>query len=71
MLHYVVLFFILAVVSAFLGFGGLAGAFSLVAKILSGVFVISLLVSLIGHFFPKSWMISGLIDLMRGFFSKK
>jgi len=53
MLHYIVLFFILAVGAGFLGFGGLAGAFSLAAKVLCGVFVISLIISLIRHFFPK------------------
>jgi len=71
MLHYAILFFILALISAFLGFGGLAGAFSLLAKILSVVFVISMIISLIYHFFPKSLMISGLVDLVRYFFSKK
>lgn len=71
MLHYAILFFILAVISAFLGFGSLAGTFSLLAKILSIVFAISLIISLIHYFFPKSLMISGLIDLVRYFFSKK
>jgi len=53
MLNYVITFFILAVVSAVLGFGNLAGTFSLIAKILSGIFVISLIISLIRHIFPK------------------
>jgi uncharacterized membrane protein YtjA (UPF0391 family) len=52
MLYYVVVFFILAVVSAFLGFGNLAGTFSQIAKILSVVFMISLIISLIRHFLP-------------------
>lgn len=53
MLYYVVVFFILAVASAFLGFGNLAGTFSQIAKILSVVFMISLIISLIRHFLPR------------------
>jgi uncharacterized membrane protein YtjA (UPF0391 family) len=52
MLSYIFAFFILAVVSAFLGFGNLAGTFSQVAKILSGLFLLSLIFSLIRY-----WMI--------------
>ncbi len=51
MLYYVVVFFILAVVSASLGFGNLAGTFSQIAKILSIVFVIALIISVIRHLF--------------------
>jgi len=40
MINYIVTFFILAVIAAVLGFGGLAGTFIEVAKILSIVFVV-------------------------------
>ena len=51
MLHYAVIFFILAIISAFLGFGNLAGTFSQLAKILTGIFVISFVISLMRHLF--------------------
>jgi uncharacterized membrane protein YtjA (UPF0391 family) len=40
MINYIITFFILAVLAAFLGFGGLAGTFVDVAKFLSVIFVI-------------------------------
>lgn len=49
MLHYIVVFFVLAVISALLGFGGLAVSFAGVAKFLSLVFVILLVASIIYH----------------------
>lgn len=49
MLNYVVTFFLLAVLAAFLGFGGLAGAFASIAQFLAVVFVVLFLVSLIKH----------------------
>jgi uncharacterized membrane protein YtjA (UPF0391 family) len=47
MLNYIVTFFILAVIAAFLGFGGLATSFAEVAKILAVVFVILFVASLV------------------------
>ena len=44
MLGWAIVFFILAVVFAALGFGGLAGAAALIAKILFFVFLVLLLV---------------------------
>lgn len=54
MVNYIVIFFILAVASGVLGFGNLAGTFSEIAKILSGIFVISLIISLVRYLFTKS-----------------
>jgi uncharacterized membrane protein YtjA (UPF0391 family) len=47
MLRWAIMFAILAVVAAVLGFGGLAGDFSYIAKILLLVFVVLLVISLI------------------------
>ncbi|MCR4369208.1 MAG: DUF1328 domain-containing protein [archaeon] len=47
MLRYVIIFFILAIVAAIFGFGGIAGTFEWLAQLLLIVFVILLLVSLI------------------------
>ncbi len=47
MLNYIITFFILAVLSAFLGFGGLAASFAEIAKFLSLVFVILFVASLV------------------------
>lgn len=47
MLNYIVTFFILAVLAAFLGFGGLASDFAGIAKLLTIVFVILLLASIV------------------------
>jgi uncharacterized membrane protein YtjA (UPF0391 family) len=47
MLHYIVTFFILAVIAAFLGFSGLAASFAGVAKILTLIFVILFIASLV------------------------
>ncbi|MFN5351404.1 MAG: DUF1328 domain-containing protein [Alphaproteobacteria bacterium] len=47
MLNYIITFFILAVVAAFLGFGGLASNFAGIAKFLSLVFVLLFVASLI------------------------
>ena len=47
MLNYVVTFFILAVLAAFFGFGGLAADFAGIAKFLAGIFVILFVASLI------------------------
>lgn len=47
MLGWVITFFLLAVVAAFLGFGGLAGTFAAIAKFLAILFVILFVASLI------------------------
>lgn len=47
MLNYVVTFFVLAVLAAFLGFGGLATSFAEIAKFLALVFVILFVASLV------------------------
>jgi uncharacterized membrane protein YtjA (UPF0391 family) len=47
MLNYVVTFFILAVLAAFMGFGGLAADFAGIARFLAGIFVILFVASLI------------------------
>ena len=47
MLNYVVTFFLLAVLAAFLGFGGLAADFAGIAKFLAVVFVVLFMASLI------------------------
>ncbi len=49
MLNYIITFFLLAVLAAFLGFGGLSGAFASIAQLLAFVFVVLFLVSLIRH----------------------
>lgn len=49
MLHYILIFFLLAVISACLGFGGLAGTFSQIAKVLSIFFLISLVISFVHY----------------------
>jgi uncharacterized membrane protein YtjA (UPF0391 family) len=47
MLNYVITFFILAVLAAIFGFGGLAADFADIAKFLAGIFVILFVASLI------------------------
>jgi len=47
MLNYVITFFILAVLSALFGFGGLATDFADIAKFLAVIFVLLFVVSLI------------------------
>jgi len=47
MLNYVVTFFILAVLAAVFGFGGLAADFAGIARFLAGIFVLLFVVSLI------------------------
>lgn len=47
MLNYVVTFFILAVLAAVFGFGGLAASFAGIAKFLAGIFVLLFVASLI------------------------
>jgi len=47
MLRYVITFFLLAVLAAFLGFGGLAADFASIAQFLALVFVVLFVASLI------------------------
>lgn len=49
MLNYAITFFLLAIVAAFLGFGGLAGTFSQIAQLFAVVFVVLFIMSLIRH----------------------
>lgn len=47
MLNYIVTFFILAIVAAFFGFGGLATSFAGIAKLLALIFVVLFVASLV------------------------
>jgi len=47
MLNYIVTFFILAVLAAFLGFGGLAADFAGIARFLALIFVVLFVASLV------------------------
>ena len=47
MLNYIITFFILAVIAAVFGFGGLAADFAGIAKFLTSVFIVLFIVSLI------------------------
>ena len=47
MLNYIITFFFLAVIAALFGFGGLAADFAGIARFLAGIFVPSLVYSLI------------------------
>ena len=49
MLYYALLFFIIAVIAAVLGFGGVAVAFAGIAKLLFIIFIVLFLVSLVMH----------------------
>ena len=49
MLYYALVFFVIALLAAFLGFGGLAVAFAGVAKILFFLFIVLFVVSLVMH----------------------
>ncbi len=47
MINYVVIFFIMAVIAAILGFSGLAADFAGIARFLAGIFVLLFLASLL------------------------
>lgn len=47
MLNWVITFFLLAVIAAVFGFGGLAGTFANIAQFLAGLFVILFIAALI------------------------
>jgi uncharacterized membrane protein YtjA (UPF0391 family) len=47
MLNYIITFFVMAVIAAVFGFGGLAADFAEIAKFLTGVFIILFIASLI------------------------
>ena len=54
MLYWALVFLIVALVAAALGFGGIAGASAGIAKILFFIFLVLLLVSLVTHFMRGS-----------------
>ena len=47
MLHYTILFLVIALVAAFLGFGAVAGTAALIAKICFAIFLVLFIVSLV------------------------
>lgn len=49
MLYYALVFFVIAILAAILGFGGIAIAFAGIAKILFLIFLIAFLVTLVMH----------------------
>jgi len=49
MLYYTLVFLLISILAAILGFGGIAAAFAGVAKLLFCVFLILFLVSLVAH----------------------
>jgi uncharacterized membrane protein YtjA (UPF0391 family) len=53
MLHYALVFLVIALIAAVLGFGGIAGAAAGIAKILFLVFIVLFVVSLIGGSFRR------------------
>jgi len=48
MLHYAIVLFVIALLAALLGFGGIAGEFMFLAQILFYVFVVLAVLSLLG-----------------------
>lgn len=51
MLPYILASFILGIISAYLGFGRLAGIFALISKILAVIFLVFFVAGLIKHLF--------------------
>jgi uncharacterized membrane protein YtjA (UPF0391 family) len=49
MLYYALVFFVIALLAAFMGFGGIAVAFAGIAKILFFLFIVLFVVSLVMH----------------------
>ena len=49
MLHYAVVFFVIALIAALFGFGGIAAGAVEIAKVLFFIFLVLFIVSLIGH----------------------
>lgn len=47
LLHWMITFFVLAVLAAILGFGGIAGTFAGIAKFLAVLFVVLFVISLL------------------------
>lgn len=54
MLYYAIVFLIIAMASAVLGFGGIAGASAGIAQILFYIFLLALIVSLVMGFVRRS-----------------
>jgi hypothetical protein len=50
MLNYMILFFVLAIISAVFGFTGLAAGFAEIARLLAGLFIVLFAASLIYSF---------------------
>jgi uncharacterized membrane protein YtjA (UPF0391 family) len=53
LLYYAVVLAIASVLIGFLGFGGIAGAFSEIARILFFVFILLFVLSLVAHLFRR------------------
>lgn len=53
MLNYIITFFVLAVLAAFFGFGGLASNFASIAKLLSLIFIVLFVGGLIRHLLSR------------------
>jgi len=54
MLHYTVIFFVLAIISAALGFGGLAAGAATIAKVLFLAFMIIALITGVKHLVSRA-----------------
>ena len=65
MLYWALVFFLIAVVAAVLGFGGIAVAFAGVARILFFLFVVVFLVSLLMVVAASAYMTQGQVTLNR------
>jgi uncharacterized membrane protein YtjA (UPF0391 family) len=53
MLHYTVVFFLIAIIAAFFGFGGIAAGAASIAKILFLLFLACAVISLVLGAFPR------------------
>ena len=54
MLRWAIGFFVVALIAAFLGFGGIAIAFAGIAKILFYIFLVLFVISLASHLFSRT-----------------
>ncbi len=55
MLHYAVVFFVIALVAALFGFGGIAAGAVEIARILFFIFLVLFVISLVGGLFRHWW----------------
>lgn len=53
MLSWIITFFVLALIAAALGFGGLAGSFASIAQFLTGLFLVLFVIGLIFSLFSS------------------